>query len=251
MHVLVNALDPRVRLRELAADTAYSRRTLLKVSGRGEMCMGFLRRALLAAAAFGAVAAVDGIAPAQTIIDDWSKVTPPPAPALKPAALEAKTTALLVMDFVKQTCSEKSRPRCVASIPKVKAMIDAAKAKNVMIVWTIPPGPKPEDFLPEIAPPPDTKFLVANVDKFYNPDLDQMLKAKGITTVITTGTSSYGAVLFTTSGALVRGYNVVVPVDGMSAGDAYGDQSTAWILANFPGAANRVTMTRSDMIAYK
>lgn len=214
--------------------------------------MKILRRALLAAVAFGALAAFDGAASAQTnIIDDWGKVTPPPAPALKPAALEAKTTALLVMDFVKQTCNEKSRPRCTASIPKVKAMIEAAHAKNVTVVWTIPPGPKPEDFLPEVAPPAGTKFLVANVDKFHNPDLDQMLKAKGITTVITAGTSSYGAVLFTTAGALVRDYNVVVPVDGMSAGDAYGDQSTTWILANFPGAANRVTMTRGDMITYK
>lgn len=216
------------------------------------MLMRFSRRALLAAAAFGALAAFDGAASAQTnIIDDWGKVTPPAPPALKPASLDAKTTALIVMDFVNQTCNEKSRPRCVASIPKVKAMIDAAKAKNVTIVWTIPPGPKPEDFLPEVAPRAETKFLVANVDKFHNPDLDQMLKAKGITTVITAGTSSYGAVLFTTAGALVRGYNVVVPVDGMSATDAYGDQSTAWILANFPGAASRVTMTRSDMITYK
>lgn len=212
----------------------------------------FLRRGVPAAAAFCALIAFHGAASAQAnIVDDWSKVTPPPAPALKPASLDAKTTALMVMDFVKQTCNEKSRPRCIVSIPKVKAMIDAAAAKNVMVVWTIPPGPKPEDFLPEIAPPAGTKFVVANVDKFHNPDLDQMLKAKGITTVITAGTSSYGAVLFTTAGALVRGYNVVVPVDGMSAGDAYGDQSTAWILANFPGAASRVTMTRGDMITYK
>jgi len=216
------------------------------------MAIEFLRRAVLAAAAFATLAAFEGTASAQTnIVDDWGKVTPPAAPTLKPASLDAKTTALIVMDFVKQTCNEKSRPRCVASIPKVKSMIDAAKAKNVMIVWTIPPGPKPEDFLPEVAPPTDAKFLVANVDKFHNPDLDQMLKAKGITTVITAGTSSYGAVLFTSSGALVRGYNLVVPVDGMSAGDAYGDQSTAWILANFPGAANRVTLTRGDMITYK
>jgi nicotinamidase-related amidase len=215
------------------------------------MSTGFWRRAALAAATFGALVVFHSGGSAQTIIDDWGKVTPPPAPALKPVSLDARTTALMVMDFVNQTCNEKSRPRCVASIPNVKAMIAAAKAKNVMIVWTIPPGPKPEDFLPEVAPPADTKFLVANVDKFYNPDLDQILKAKGITTVITAGTSSYGAVLFTTAGALLRGYNVVVPVDGMSAGDAYGDQSTAWIAANFPGAANRVTLTRSDMISYK
>jgi len=189
---------------------------------------------------------------AQTnIVDDWAKVTPPAAPALKPVALEAKTTALLVMDLVKQTCNEHSRPRCVGSIPKIQTMIDAAKAKNVTVIWTIPPGPKPEDFVPPVAPPAGTKFVVAKVDKFHGTDLEQMLKNKGITTVIMVGTSSYGAVLFTAAAAAVRGFSIVVPVDGMSAAEPYGDQSTAWILANLPGAAKQVTMTRGDMITYK
>ena len=211
-----------------------------------------LRGATLASIIFGALMPFQGGAFAQTnIVEDWAKVAPPPAPALKPAALDAKTTALLVMDFVKQTCNEKSRPRCVDSIPKIKAMIDAAKAKNVMVVWTIPPGPKPEDFLPQIAPPAGTKFVVAKVDKFHGTDLEQMLKNKSITTVVMVGTSSYGAVLFTTAAAAVRGFRIVVPVDGMSAAEAYGDQSAAWILANLPGAAKQVTMTRGDMITYK
>ncbi len=216
------------------------------------MKLHILRSTMLASIMVGALGAIDGRAFAQNnIVDDWAKVAPPPAPALKTAALDATTTALLVMDFVKQTCNEKRRPRCVDSIPKIKAMIDAAKAKNAMVVWTIPPGPKPEDFLPQIAPPAGTKFVVAKVDKFHGTDLEQMLKNKGITTVVMVGTSSYGAVLFTAAAAAVRGFKIVVPVDGMSAAEAYGDQSTAWILANLPGAAKRVTITRGDMITYK
>ncbi len=192
-----------------------------------------------------------GAPSAQTIIDQWSSVAVPAAPALKPVAVAAKTTALLVMDFVKQTCNEQARPSCVASIPKVKAMIAAAKAKGVTVIWTLPPGPKPEDFLPDVAPPQGTKFVVAPVDKFYNTDLEQQLKSKGITSLVLTGTSAHGAVLFTGSAAAARGYNVIVPVDGMSAAPAFAEQAAAWILANLPGAANKVTMTRGDMIAYQ
>jgi nicotinamidase-related amidase len=214
------------------------------------MLVRSFRHVAIPALAFAAVIGFQGVARAQTIIDHWSSVAAPAAPALKQANLDAKTTALLVMDFVKQTCTEASRPSCVASIPKVKAMIAAAKAKGVTVIWTVPPGPKPEDFLPDVAPPAGTKFVIAPVDKFYNTDLEKQLKDKGITTLVLTGTSAYGAVMFTGSAAAVRGFNIAVPVDGMSAAPAYGEQAAAWILANLPGAANKVTMTRGDMIAY-
>jgi nicotinamidase-related amidase len=216
------------------------------------MMKALLRHAALIAAVLGTLAVLHGAAAAQTnIVDDWGKVTPPAAPALKPVSLDAKTTALLVMDFVKQTCNEKSRPSCVASIPKVKAMIDAATAKGVMVVWTSVRGPEPEDYIGDVAPRQGNSLLIGAVDKFTGTDLEKMLKDKGITTVITTGTSSYGAVIFTASEATVRGFNVVVPVDGMSSSQPFGDQATAWILANLPGAANKVTLTRGDMVTYK
>ena len=216
------------------------------------MMKALLRHAALIAAALGTLTVFHGAASAQTnIVDGWSKVTPPPAPALKPALLDGKTTALLIMDFVKQSCNEKSRPSCVASIPKVKAMIDAATAKGVMVVWTSVRGPKPEDYISDVAPPQGSSLLIGAVDKFTGTDLEKILKDKGITTVITTGTSSYGAVIFTATEATVRGFNVVVPVDGMSSSQPFGDQATAWILANLPGAADKVTLTRSDMVTYK
>jgi nicotinamidase-related amidase len=216
------------------------------------MMKALLRHAALIVAALGTLTVFHGAASAQTnIVDGWSKVTPPPAPALKPASLDGKTTALLVMDFVKQSCNEKSRPSCVASIPKVKAMIDAATAKGVMVVWTSIRGPKPEDYISDVAPRQGSSLLIGAVDKFTGTDLEKMLKDKGITTVITTGTSSYGVVIFTATEATVRGFNVVVPVDGMSSSQPFGDQATAWILANLPGAADKVTLTRSDMVTYK
>jgi nicotinamidase-related amidase len=189
-------------------------------------------------------------ASAQTIIDEWNSVKVEPAPTLKPADLDAKTTALLVMDLVKQGCNETARPRCVASIPKIKALIAAAKAKGVTVIWTLRPGTKPEDFLPDVAPPAGTRFLNTQADKFLGTDLEKMLKDKGVTTVIPVGTAAFAAVLFTAGEAALRGFNVVVPVDGMSGATHFEELAVAWILANASTVAQKVTLTKTDMIAY-
>ena len=57
--------------------------------------------------------------------------------------------------------------------------------------------------------------------------------------------------LYTASAAAMRGFHVVVPVDGMSAAQPYAEQATAWILSTAPTIANNVTLTRSDMIGYQ
>jgi nicotinamidase-related amidase len=215
------------------------------------MLKNFVSRAALIAMAFGAVIACHNAASAQSIVDDWSKVTPPPAPELKPATLDAKTTALIVMDFVKQSCNVQNRPHCVALVPKVKAMIDAAKAKNVTIIWTLPNGPKAEDFLPELAPAAGTKMIAGPVDKFVGTDFEKELKDKGITTLVLTGTSAHGAVLYTASQAAIRGFKAVVPVDGMSATAPYAEQATAYILTTAPVLSANVTLTRGDIITYR
>jgi nicotinamidase-related amidase len=89
-------------------------------------------------------------------------------------------------------------------------------------------------------------------DKFINSNLDQGLKDKGIKTVIITGTSAQGAVGGTTNGATQRGYKAVVPVDGMSAEDAYNEQYAAWhIYKGGPAnVVNNATLTRSDLIKF-
>ncbi len=83
-----------------------------------------------------------------------------------------------------------------------------------------------------------------------NTDLEKILKEKGIQTVIVTGTSANGAVLYTASGAALRGLKVIVPVDGLSANTLYEEQLTVWQLANGPGFGGQVTITKSDMIEF-
>jgi len=87
-------------------------------------------------------------------------------------------------------------------------------------------------------------------DKFLHTDLEKILKDKGIKTVIVAGTSSNGAVFYTASGAAFRGMNVFIPVDGMSAVDAYPDFSTVFMFINAPSVSPKTTLTRSDMIKF-
>ena len=90
----------------------------------------------------------------------------------------------------------------------------------------------------------------SGVDKFHGTELDAILEARGIKTVIVTGTVANGAVLFTATAAALRGYKVVVPVDCMPAVDLYAEQFTVWQLANGPGTKNAATLVRSTGIDF-
>src|ERR1019366_9429684 len=78
---------------------------------------------------------------ANDIIKEWATVKPPQAPELKPATIDPKTTALLILDLMKGNCG--IRPRCVATVPNVKKLLDAARAHNMMVFYTLVGGPNP------------------------------------------------------------------------------------------------------------
>ena len=192
-----------------------------------------------------------GPASAQTIIDEWASVKAPAAPELKSVTLDPKTTAFLALDFVNQTCNPERRPRCIASIPKVVKAVEAARAKGVTVIHSRVRGSQPTDVKEGLAPKGDEPSVVAPADKFIGTELEKMLKDKGIQTVIVTGTAAHGAVLYTASEAVYRGFKAVVPVDGMSSENPYMEQYVAFQLLNLPGGPpGSMTLTRLDMIAY-
>ena len=207
----------------------------------------------LCVALIAAVTAFARPAAAGDIIADWDSVKLPPKPELKAATVDPKTTALLVLDLMKNNCG--ARPRCLPIVPNIKKLIDAARAHNMMIVYNLTGASKPEDMVDPSVMPKGGDFMIKNGrggDKFIDSNLDAGLKEKGIKTVIITGTSAQGAVAGTTNGATQRGYKAVVPVDGMSAEDAYNEQYAAWHIykggpANITGNA---TLTRSDLIKF-
>ena len=186
-------------------------------------------------------------ASAQTIVDDWAAIKAPPAPELKTVTIDPKTTALLMLDFVAPNCT--TRPRCMASVPAVKKLLAEARAKGMAIAFATGPTGKRADTLPELAPLDSEPVVSTGVDKFFNTDLEKLLKDRGVQTVIAIGTAAQGAVLYTASGASLRGMKVIVPVDGMS-DTPYSEQYTAWHLANAPVVSRNVTLTKFDLLKF-
>jgi nicotinamidase-related amidase len=191
-----------------------------------------------------------GITPAsaQTIVDDWSKVQAPKPPELKTVTLDPKTTALLVLDFVKQPCNTERRPRCLTSVPHVQALLKLARDKGVWVVHSITTAATPADILKDVAPLEGEPIVKSAADKFFKTDLEKILNDKGIKTVVVVGTAAHGAVLNTASQAAFRGLQVIIPVDGMSSENTYFEQYTAHHLGNAPGIGQQVTLTKIDMI---
>lgn len=205
------------------------------------------RRLPIAALALVVVSTMP-LAHAQTIIDEWATVKVPPAPELKPVKVDAKETALLLLDFTKQNCSP--RPRCVASLPKVQRLLEQARKANLTVIYSLAPNQQIGDVLPEVAPRGGEASVMSGPDKFLNTELDKLLKDKAIKTVIVTGTSAEGAVLNTAAAAALRGYRVVAPVDGASSANPFGEQYTAWHLVNAPRIGAQVTLTKIEMVGF-
>jgi nicotinamidase-related amidase len=204
---------------------------------------------LVSAVATAAAIFATPSARADNIIAEWASVNAPPVPELKPVTVDPKTTALLMLDFLPGVyCSTK--PRCMSALPAMKKLLTEARAKGATVIYSVAGNYSAADILKDVAPVANEPWVKSFSDKFMNTDLEKILKDKGIQTVIVTGTSANGAVLYTGSGAGLRGLKVIVPVDGLSAADLYAEQITVWQLANGPRFGANVTLTKSDMIKF-
>ena len=224
----------------------------LSIAGNDSLCQrrgdgAAWRRLVRASLAIG-LAAVLLPVKAQTIVDEWAAIKAPPPPELKTVKVDPGESALLLLDFVKQNCSP--RPRCVASLPKMQGLLEKARQAGMPVVYSIVTGQAPTDVLPEVAPRAGDAFVASGPDKFMNTDLDKLLKEKGVKTVIVAGTAAEGAVLNTAAAAALRGYKVIVPVDGASSVNPYSEQYTAWHLGNSPVVSRQVTLTRIDLVGF-
>jgi nicotinamidase-related amidase len=218
------------------------------------------RHGLLSLVAFTLVLSSVATSQAQTVIDEWPNIKAPAPPQLQSVTLDPKTTALLLVDIVKQTCNPERRPRCIAAVPKVQKLLTEARAKGVYIIYSLFPSPSPatfpdpkiSDYIPELAPTGDEPVVTAFVDKFILRDKDtglqKLLNDKGVKTLVLAGVASHNGVLFTSVSAALRGFNVVVPVDGMAGNNAYEDQAADYILTS--SAVYKVTPTSIGMISF-
>jgi nicotinamidase-related amidase len=204
---------------------------------------------ILSAVALGALSI--GLAKAD-VLSEWKDLAFPPAPELKPAKVEAASTALLLLDFTNQTCTQERRPRCAAQVPGLAKLLAEARAKNVFVVYSVATaGSDRKDILAALAARDGDPVLPPlGPDKFIGSDFEKMLKDKGIQTLIIAGTAAHTSVLHTGGEAALRGFKVVAPVDGMSSNEAFTEAYTAWHLVNAARIMNAVTLTRVGMISF-
>lgn len=215
-----------------------------------------MRTDVLKAAVLTLAASLAAPAAAATIIDEWANVKAPPPPELKSVKLDPRTTALLLLDFngaeaaTSGPCNSASKPRCLESLPKVRALLDKARAGGVMVAYSVTPNATPADIRKDIAPAAGEPVVASSADKFIGTELRDLLDKRGVKTLVVTGTASEGAVLATSTDAALHGMNIVIPVDGMSSTELYAEQYVAWHLVHAPGVAPKTTLSRSDMIAF-
>jgi nicotinamidase-related amidase len=182
----------------------------------------------------------------------------PLSPEPVPVVLNPATTALLIFDIVDPICTR--QPVCKAQmVPAISALLARARKAGVTIGY----GTRAHtmaNWLPEVSPAPgDIKIESQAQDRFYNTDLDKTLKTKGITTLILAGWKVSGSVTYTSVGATLRGYTVVVPVDAcLDASDFEIAVGRHQILnqhsanaANEPLKSRASTLSRTDLIAFQ
>jgi len=192
--------------------------------------MTSIRTLAYASAVVAAIVAAPA-ARAADIMAEWASVKVPPPPELKPVTLEGKTTALLILDVMKESCAR--RPRCTEMVPNLRKLHDQARAAGAMLFYTLVGGGSPTaaDVVEGLTPKEGEWVVQRGPDKFLGSPLEQRLKERGITTVIVTGTSAQGVGIGVGSGAAQRGYKVVVPVDGLASEDAFNELYAAYHLA--------------------
>jgi nicotinamidase-related amidase len=182
----------------------------------------------------------------------------PAIPAPVPVGLPVATTALFVSDMIDPIC--KSQQKCTGTmVPAVAALLARARKAGVYVVYSTAAANKSK-WLTEVAPASGDPFIESHgQDRFYESDLDKTLKAKGIKTVILTGWKVSGSVLYTSVGATLRGYTVVVPVDASLAANDYEEtiglyqilNQNAANASNEPLKEKTSTLSRTDMISFK
>jgi nicotinamidase-related amidase len=207
--------------------------------------------------ASGVALALGGVAQAQTS-KPMVTLQMPALPDPVPVTLNPATTALLVLDYVEDICN--TQPKCKSQMLPAMTPFMARVRKAGMTVAYGTRQQNMSHWLPEVAPASDDiKITNTAQDRFYNTDLDKALKAKGITTIIMVGWKVSGSLAYSSVGATLRGYTVVIPTDTTAAATDY-EQTIGFYqilnqgngnLANVPLKPKAPTLSRTDLITFQ
>src|SRR6185503_17085799 len=205
-----------------------------------------------------ALALCSGATQAQPAGKPMQTLQMPAMPEPARVTLNPRTTALVVLDYVEDICA--TQPKCKSQmLPAMTPFMERVRKAGLVVAY----GTRAQNmthWLPQVAPVEgDIKIVNTAQDRFYNTDLDKALKAKGITTLIIVGWKVSGSVTYTSVGAMVRDYTVVIPVDTTTAASDYETaigfynvlNSGNANLSNEPLKPKSVTLSRTDLIAFQ
>jgi nicotinamidase-related amidase len=166
------------------------------------------------------------------------EVSVPECKILSSVSLPARSTALLISDMLVDFVSPKGKlfvQESRKTIPLIKRLVDKARKAQATIIY-IQDWHRPDDpeffiwgshavqetpgiqIISELSPSPK-EFIVRKrtYDPFYSTDLDLLLRQKNIKNLVITGTVANICVLHAAGSGALRGYDVIVPIDTISA----------------------------------
>ena len=205
-----------------------------------------------------ALALFCGTTQAQPAAKPMMTLQMPATPEPARVTLDPKTTALIVLDYVEDICAKQSTCKD-QMLPAMVPFLERVRKAGIVVAY----GTREQNmahWIKEVAPAPgDIKIVNVAQDRFYNTDLDKILKEKGIKTLIMVGWKISGSITYTSVAAMVREYTVVIPMDTTSAGSPY--ETTIGFynvlnsgnanLANQPMKPKSVTLTRTDLLTFQ
>lgn len=189
---------------------------------------------------------------------DMINVQMPAPPAPVAVTLKPATTALFVTDVIEHIHAREP-VRIDAMLPKIADLIARARKARMPVIYAT----REENmatWMPAVAPAAGDPLIASKAqDRFFATDLDAVLKGKGITTIILTGWKVSGSLLYTSVGATLRGYTIVIPLDTTSGPSEYEiaigiyailNQSAA-NPSNEPLKPKTSSLSRSDLIKFE
>ena len=172
--------------------------------------------------------------------------------------LDPKTTALMVLDYVEDICD--TQPKCKSQmLPAMTPFMERVRKAGLDRGIRHPRAE--HDQMAEGG----RAGRGRHQDREHGPGQilqhrsRQALKAKGITTIIMVGWKISGSVTYTSVGAMIRDYTVVIPVDTTAAATDYETaigfynvlNSGNANLTNQPLKPKSVTLSRTDLITFQ
>ena len=188
-------------------------------------------------------------------------------PEPQQVSLDPKTTAVIVVDMQNDFAHPKGSlfvKTAPDTIPRIKSVVEKAREAGARIIYTQDWHAKddPEfriwgvhavagtwgaEIVDELKPSEDDVVIKKlRYDAFYGTSLEHILRLHNIKNTVITGTVANICVLHTAGSAALRWFNVVVPVDCISALTEF-DYKAALRQITF---LYRGTLTKSNLISF-